>query len=153
MSMARASSLGLLVLIGTFVLSACGSPAIKDSLPTPMATLRMAEMPDFVQNALPKTQEAYQFAAANPRALLTVPCYCGCSRIGHKNNLDCYIKDSSNGKITFENHAAFCGVCVNITHDVMQLQTEGKTPLQIRTYVDIQYGSVGPSTNTIMPTG
>jgi hypothetical protein len=108
-------------------------------------------MPDFVQNALPKTQEAYQFAVAHPDALLTIPCYCGCSTMGHKNNQDCYIKTLANGQVTFDNHAAFCGVCVDITHDVMRLQTEGKTPLQIRTYIDSQYSSVGPSTNTIMP--
>ncbi len=149
----RVFSLGLLLMLGTLVLSACGSPAIKDPVPTatPMAIMALADMPDFVQKALPKTQEAYQFVVANPRTLLTVPCYCGCSRMGHKNNLDCYIKESANGQITFDNHAAFCGVCVDITHDVMRLQTEGKTPLEIRTYVDAQYSTVGPSTDTIMP--
>jgi hypothetical protein len=148
----RALSLGLLVMVGTLVLSACGSPAIVQPTPIPTPVMAMADMPDFVQNALPRTQEAYQFAVTNPHALETVPCYCGCSRMGHKSNLDCYIKDSANGKIVFDNHAAFCGVCVDITHDVVRLQTEGKTPLEIRTYVDAQYSSSGPSTDTVMPT-
>jgi hypothetical protein len=33
----------------------------------------------------------YAFAAQHTDALRHVPCYCGCVRIGHRSNLDCYI--------------------------------------------------------------
>lgn len=142
--------LGLLLLLGALVLSACGSPRL--GLPIPIAKIVMADMPDFVQNAAPMAQEAYQFAVTNPHALETVPCYCGCSRLGHKSNLDCYIKaTSADGTPTFDSHAAFCGICVDITQDVIRLQKEGKSAHEIRTYIDTQYGSAGPATDTQMP--
>jgi len=112
----------------------------------------MAEMPDFVQNAQPLVQQAYQYAVTNPDALKTVPCFCGCVNMGHTSNLDCYIKaTSADGKITFDNHAAFCGICVDITNDVMRLRTQGKSAREIRGFIDTKYGSSGPSTNTVMP--
>jgi hypothetical protein len=33
----------------------------------------------------------YAFAAQHSDALQHIPCYCGCVRIGHRSNLDCYI--------------------------------------------------------------
>ncbi len=141
---------GLLLMIGMIFLSACGSPKIGG--PASIAKMAMADMPDFVQNAAPAAQDAYQFAVSNPHALETVPCYCGCSRLGHKNNLDCYIKAiAPDGTPTFDNHAAFCSICVDITQDVMRLQKEGKSAAEIRTYIDAQYSSAGPSTDTRMP--
>jgi len=52
----------------------------------------LSEMPDYVQEALPKVQEAYQFAVANPEALEHILCYCGCNSLGHMNNTEYYIK-------------------------------------------------------------
>lgn len=150
MPASRFFPLGLLLMIGMILFSACGSP--KLDIPAPIAKMAMSEMPDFVQNAPTAAQEAYQFAVSNPHALETVPCYCGCSGLGHKNNLDCYIKATSpDGTPIFDNHAAFCGICVDITQDVMRLQKEGKSAGEIRTYIDTQYGSAGPSTDTRMP--
>jgi hypothetical protein len=42
-------------------------------------------------------------------------------------------------------------VCADITTDVIRLQKEGKSPREIRAYVDAQYSSIGPSTDTAMP--
>lgn len=51
-------------------------------------------------------QEAYRFALANPEILTEVPCYCGCGSVGHKNNLECYIKSvDAEGKPVFDDHA------------------------------------------------
>lgn len=150
MRAARFFPLGLLLMIGIILLSACGSPKI--GIPVPIASMAMADMPDFIQNAAPAAQESYQFAVSNPHALETVPCYCGCSRLAHKSNLDCYIKSiSSDGTPAFDNHAAFCGICVDITQDVMRLQKEGKSASEIRAYIDAQYASAGPTTDTRMP--
>ena len=146
----RLLRLCLVVIVGTLLVSACSSAA--PAQPTGRPKMAMGDMPDFVQNAPLTVQEAYQFAVTNPHALETVPCYCGCGNMGHKSNLNCYIKDTSaDGKIIFDNHAAYCGVCVDITKDVKRLQQQGKSPREIRAYVDAQYSSFGPSTNTVMP--
>lgn len=151
MSKPRMITLSSLIMIGIFFASACSSANSTQSTATPK--METGAMPDFVQSAPPAVQTAYQFAFANPHALETVPCYCGCGRIGHKSNLNCYIKDiAADGTVTFDNHAAYCGICVNITDDVMRLQAQGKSPLDIRKYVDAQYSSYGPSTDTAIPT-
>jgi hypothetical protein len=63
-------------------------------------------LPSFVRSAPPDVKEAYQFAIANPDVLSAFPCYCGCGRMGHENNLECYIKETRpDGSIEFENHA------------------------------------------------
>jgi hypothetical protein len=51
-----------------------------------------AHLPDYVQNAAPEVQAAYQFAIDHPEILKQIPCYCGCAKtLGHKHNLACYI--------------------------------------------------------------
>jgi hypothetical protein len=84
-------------------LSACASPA-KGQAELTLAP--ESALPDFVQAASPQVKEAYRFAIANPDVLQQYPCYCGCGAMGHKNNLDCYIKEfRPDGSIEFENHA------------------------------------------------
>ena len=105
----------------------------------------MATAPDDVK-------EAYVFAAKHPEVLQYIPCYCGCGAMGHESNLNCYISDASRPEsIAFDNHAAGCGICVDITQDVMRLLGEGKSSPEIRTYVDATYSSFGPGTNTPLP--
>jgi hypothetical protein len=54
----------------------------------------------------PQVQEAYRFALANPDVLAKIPCYCGCSQMGHMNNRMCYIKaESSDGQVILDDHA------------------------------------------------
>jgi len=142
--------LGAILGIGSLLLSGCSSAS--PSQPTQMPSMALADMPDYVQSAAASVQEAYQFAITNPHALETVPCYCGCGKMGHKNNLDCYVTSTAgNGKITFDNHAAYCGVCSDITHDVMRLQQAEITPTKIRAYIDAQYSAYGPPTDTALP--
>lgn len=63
-------------------------------------------VPDFAKNAPPQVQEAYRFAIANPDVLKQYPCYCGCGKAGHKNNLECYIKETRpDGSLVFDDHA------------------------------------------------
>lgn len=63
-------------------------------------------LPDFAKDAPSNVKEAYRFAIANPDVLRMYPCYCGCGGMGHKNNLDCYVKKfRADGSIEFENHA------------------------------------------------
>ncbi|MBZ0310800.1 MAG: PCYCGC domain-containing protein, partial [Anaerolineae bacterium] len=72
--------IGVLIAIGV---SACGSE-------TNLALAPLSDMPDFVQSAPLRVQQAYQFAVANPDMLTHQPCYCGCGAMGHTSNLSCY---------------------------------------------------------------
>lgn len=108
-----------------------------------LAMMPLEAMPSYVQNvASPVVQEAYQFSAANPDILKTIPCYCGCRGIGHVSNYDCYVSDiGADGKIVFDNHALACSICVNITQDVMRLLKKGKSVEEARAYIVSTYSS------------
>ena len=106
----------------------------------------MDKMPEEVQNAPVTVQEAYQFASINPDVMKDIPCYCGCGNIGHDSNYACYVADvDAQGKLTFDNHALGCSICVDITQDVMRMLREGKSRQEARTYIDATYSKYGPS--------
>lgn len=98
-----------------------------------------------------RTEEAYRYAMEHPLVLQWMPCYCGCGAMGHGNNLDCYFEPNATGSIVFEEHASYCGVCVDITLRTKQLATSGATLASIRTAIDAEFGSVGPGTDTERP--
>ncbi|MEW6579603.1 MAG: PCYCGC motif-containing (lipo)protein [Chloroflexota bacterium] len=144
MRLLRQPALVLLLLAGALVLAACGGSAQNAT--------SVAALPDWARSAPPRVREAYQYAVANPEELKKYPCYCGCGAMGHTSNLSCYIQDiAPDGAITFDTHAMGCGICVDITQDVMRLKAEGKTSLAVRTYVDAQYSPFGPPTDTPLP--
>ena len=106
----------------------------------------MDKMPADVQAAPVSVQQAYQFAVANPDVLQKIPCFCGCGKIGHKSNYSCYVQGvDDKGSITFDNHAMGCSLCVDISQDTMRLMQQGKSPQEIRAYVDATYTKYGPS--------
>ena len=81
-----------------------------------------------------------------------MPCYCGCVAMDHRNNTDCYIKPRVEGaQVVFDEHASYCGICVDITLTAKSMTAEGKSPLQIRAAVDGEYGSIAPGTDTAVP--
>jgi len=139
-------SLLLLILLSLLVTAACsGEQTTHELAPVSM-------LPDYVQTAPPTVREAYRFAVANPDVLAHQPCYCGCGTMGHTSNLSCYVSDvAEDGTVTFDNHAAGCGICVDITQDVMRLMVGGQSQLEIRHYIDAQYSPFGPSTDTPLP--
>lgn len=95
--------LGLFLLLVLSALSACANSTRGQR---ELTLAPESALPDFVQDAPPQVQEVYRFAIANPEVLQQYPCYCGCGAMGHKNNLDCYIKEfRADGSIEFENHA------------------------------------------------
>lgn len=111
-----------------------------------------AQLPAFLDDAPQTVRESYQFALAHPDELAKYPCYCGCGAMGHTSNLSCYIQEvSSDGSVVFDNHAAGCGICVDITQDVMRLMGQGKSAPEIRAYIDATYSPFGPSTDTPLP--
>lgn len=115
----------------------------------PQSSLRMmstADMPSEVQAAPAVVQQSYQFAAANPEVMKGIPCYCGCGNLGHTSNYSCYVSGvDAQGKISFDNHALGCSLCVDITQDTMRLLKEGKSVPEIKAYVDATYSKYGTS--------
>lgn len=121
--------------------SACSTAEESD-----LHMMSMDDMPMEVQSAPVTVQQAYQFAAANPEVTQHIPCYCGCGNIGHTSNYSCYISHvDEKGVIAFDNHALGCSICVDITLDAMRLTREGKSPPEIKAYVDATYAKYGTS--------
>jgi hypothetical protein len=124
--------------------SLSGCSTAKQSAHLNMAS--MDKMPADVQVAPVSVQQAYQFAVANPDVLQKIPCFCGCGKIGHKSNYSCYVQGvDDKSKVTFDDHAMGCSLCVDITQDTMRLMQQGKSPQEIRTYVDATYTKYGSS--------
>jgi hypothetical protein len=138
----------LLILI-SLTTAGCGATAASSTKELAMAP--MEGMPDDVKVAPVVVQQSYRFAVANPALMNQIPCYCGCGKMGHKSNYMCYVKAASAagkpvaGKPAFDTHALGCSICVDITQDVMRLTKEGKSPQDIRAYVDATYAKYGPS--------
>lgn len=139
-----------LLIFGLPVLIAVALSLLSLSNPMParaIALAPMADMPQFVHESRPEAQHAYQFATANPDLVRHFPCYCGCVYMGHENNLDCYIQEiKQDGTVIFDEHAAACGICVEITTDVMALWEQGQAIDDIYTTIVETYSHRGPST-------
>lgn len=147
MRLAKRLAFVVFLLAGGLILAACGSSGNSGA-----DTASVAMLPDWARNASPRVREAYQYAVTHPNELAKYPCYCGCGAMGHTSNLSCYIQDiAPDGAIAFDNHANGCGICVDITQDVMRLKTQGWSSLQVRAYIDAQYSPFGPGTDTPFP--
>lgn len=136
----------ILALLGVAVLvAACGA--------TPAITLANADlMPELVLIQDVRVQEAYRFAVAHPEDLETIPCYCGCVGLDHRNNLECYLTAESKPEaLVFDNHALGCNICVEITQMTMDLLSAGLSPTDIRNTIDTQFSERGPGTDTAYP--
>ncbi len=127
------------------VLVGCSSSAAGKTDHAPaMASLAM--MPDAVRSSAAVTQEAYQFAVANPEILKEIPCYCGCGSMGHTSNYSCYVRSvSKTAVIAFDTHALGCSICVDIAQDAMRFARQGKSLAEIQSYVHDTYARFGPS--------
>jgi hypothetical protein len=113
-----------------------------------------AARPAFVQTADARTQEAYAFAVARPDITDWMPCYCGCVAMEHRNNTDCFLKPRAVGiTITYDEHASYCGICVDIALKAKSMAAEGRTLIEIRAAVDSQFGGSAPGTDTGLPPG
>ena len=92
-------------------------------------------------------QQVYEFAARHPEVLQYVPCYCGCERVGHGGNHDCFIRSrAANGRVAeWDAHGIGCTICVDVARDAMTMFNAGATPAAIRESIDKKYGSRYPS--------
>ena len=145
MKLSRTLFFGLMIgLIALTVLPACSTQSNSGEVHLDMASI--AQMPAEVQASPVTVQEAYQFNVANPDIMKDIPCYCGCGNIGHTSNYNCYVSNVDDaGKLTFDNHALGCSICVDITQDVMRILRDGKSPQEARAYIDATYSKYGPS--------
>lgn len=133
----------VLVALTSATVSACSTSTNNE---VHLAMTPLDQMPMEVQSAPITVQAAYQFNTANSDIMKDIPCYCGCGNIGHTSNYDCYVSDTdANGAITFDNHALGCSICVDISHDVMRMLRDGKSPQDARAYIDATYSKYGPS--------
>ena len=105
----RRSGIFLMLALAVFLILSSGCASSGRTKLQVLKLAPLSDMPDYVQQAAPEVQEAYQFAVANPEALEYIPCYCGCNSLGHLNNTDCYVKTfNPDGTVAeFENHAAY----------------------------------------------
>ncbi len=121
-------------------------PACSSQKMNKLSMMPLDQMPDNVRSAPVSVQQAYQYASANPDVMKQIPCYCGCGAVGHTSNYSCYVQGvDATGTITYDNHALYCSICVDITQDVMRLQREGKSIQETRSYVDATYSKYGSS--------
>lgn len=111
-------------------------------------------LPSFLSTQEVQVQKIYQLAAQNKDLLKNIPCYCGCGEsAGHTSNKDCFIYEvKDNGNIVWDSHATTCLNCMEIAVESASLKQKGKTPLEIRKYIDEKYKEgYGKPTKTPMP--
>ena len=97
------------------------------------------------------TEAAYHYAVYHPQAIQWMPCYCGCAAMDHRSNLDCYIKPMTGGNVTFEEHASYCDLCVQITLKTKELLAQGASLGGARAAIDALYAGDVPGTPTELP--
>jgi hypothetical protein len=145
----------------TAVSGAAGTSVDAVSVPLGSMTMPTAQeveatwnaRPGYV-NALPADwQAAYSFALARPDVLQWLPCYCGCTGIPHRSNLDCFFQRREvKGTYSYEEHASYCDICIKTANMASDMLLQGKTMVQIRAAVDSTFsGGAAPGTDTPMP--
>jgi hypothetical protein len=108
--------------------------------------------PAYVAELPAAAQAAYAFALARPDVLQWLPCYCGCVAMDHRSNLDCFFQRREvAGSFAFEEHASYCGVCVDIANMASRMLHDGSNIRQIRATVDGTFGDLAPGTETPLP--
>lgn len=143
------SYLCALLLVAALLLSACGSSSEEEKTALHRApngdlqetTASLEQMPQFLQSVSKPVETAYKAAAAMNDVLQYMPCYCGCAEsAGHQSNLNCFIKEvKSDGTAVWDDHGTRCNVCVEIALNTADQLSKGKSPQEIRKWVDQQY--------------
>ena len=120
---------------------------IAADLPPLKANINNAARPAEVARA------AYEFAARHPEVLKYVPCFCGCERMGHKGNEDCFVgaRDTKGNVTEWETHGLICEVCIDLATQAMEMHNAGASLTEIRTTIDQRYRAAGTHTPTPLP--
>ncbi len=144
------------VLAGLGLLAVLPGGSDSNSPVTPVATTDAgAALPEYVMAAPAKVQTAYRFVVERADVMVWIPCYCGCGEhSGHLSARNCFVKEGSTAsRVEFDSHGAGCDMCVGIALDTKAMIEEGRSLRDIRAYIDSQYGSMGPGTDTPLPPG
>ena len=71
-------------------------PADLPALPLPTTALARPAL---------AVRVAYEFAARHPEILGQLPCFCGCHKLGHRSNHDCFVAArDEGGRVTWDAH-------------------------------------------------
>ena len=131
--------------------SAASMPGGSGDQPPADASEAWAARPAYVRQD-GATEEAYAYAMSNPQIIKWMPCYCGCGEMGHRSNLDCFLKPGTPGARTvFDEHASYCDICVETTLLAKKMHAEGSSLRDIRAAVDQAFGGSVPGTPTDLP--
>lgn len=104
------------------------------------ATASADTLPAFLDNKDENIRAVYAAAAKHAAVLGQIPCYCGCGEsAGHQSSLNCFIAEQNHHEITWDDHGTRCGVCLDIAATAAAMTEEGKSPQEIRTYIDHTY--------------
>ncbi len=97
---------------------------------------------------------AYKFAAEHPEVLSYVPCFCGCERMGHHGNEDCFVqKRGANGDVTeWTEHGMECTVCLDVAQQAMQMYASGASVRDIRSAVERKWATQSAQNHAHTPT-
>ncbi len=89
---------------------------------------------------------AFEFAAEHPEVLSYVPCFCGCERMGHRGNEDCFVKArAANGDVVeWEEHGLECAVCIDVATRSRQMHASGASVRDIRTAIEKEFAPTSP---------
>jgi hypothetical protein len=148
------AGIGVLAL-GALAVTALGTPYAHGQAPgraTPMKphTGPLPPLPVVAYapaRPMPIVKQVYEFAARHPEVLHYVPCYCGCERLGHSGNHDCFVRTrAASGRVSeWDPHGVGCTVCLDVAREAMTLFETGSTPADIRAAIDRKYRSRFPS--------
>ena len=106
-ALALSGALGVVGLAGGFLRAWAGpSDAVStDEVGDQVQRLPRGRLPGFAVG--PEIGRLYRFAVDHPDVLRVMPCFCGCGRLGHRDNRHCYVKaEHSDGSVTYTSHAA-----------------------------------------------
>ena len=79
-------------------------PVTTDAIGDRIQTLPRGQLPVFASGS--EAQALYRYAVEHDGELQYIPCFCGCGRLGHKSNRDCYIKAvNPDGSVVFDSMA------------------------------------------------
>ena len=117
-------------------------PIPTDLKPHPQANLPTLNFPAYPTARPPEVvRAAYQFAAEHPEVMSYVPCFCGCERMGHRGNEDCFVKarDVNGDVVQWEDHGMECAVCLDVATRSRQLFASGASVSDIRAAIEKEF--------------
>ncbi|HWR14887.1 MAG TPA: CYCXC family (seleno)protein [Terriglobales bacterium] len=115
------------ILTGVFAVTLTGSSALAGDEPVPPVQ-RMVPLPEVLSPDKfdrPLLKRAYAAAARNREIVSQLPCYCWCSRFGHRSLLDCFVSS----------HGANCDICIKEVLLAEEMVRKGKPLADIRSAI------------------